>query len=243
MTKTKRSNVTAKIICFVWIITSCYILYLENSLSQRQIILLLRSYSFSCLYLVIIWPVCFFSQIHDKKSYIQTLFYGFLLCFISVLCIYLQNFYLSQYLRIKYAPQYLSLLSIYSALFFAVTSIGYLLNTKGIFSSFILLLASTNILWGNFFIKKWEITRYLVIDCILYSNFLIAISRCYPDYDLLRTGQIYELCTIGANYPFIYPEYYEYLCLYLGIGIICVTSKLFYFENSSKDKFSKKMSP
>ncbi|BBM83136.1 hypothetical protein [Candidatus Uabimicrobium amorphum] len=217
------------VVTFSWIAFCGYSIYFANDLSTRSTIVFMRSFSLSTLFVVITTPILIFAKLNDKKTYLLGLGFSLLWCTVLLVTLYALKWDLSPALQKKFSPDYTSLFLVYASLFFMVFSLGYLLHRAGIICSIFLFMATTNVLWTNFFVKNWAMGKGFIINCILYSNPMIGISRCYVNSDILRTQNLYELCVIGASYPFRYPEVYEYICLYTGIGLLCLAIKIYFF--------------
>lgn len=207
-----------------WIIFCGYSIYFASDLSTRNTIVYMRSFSLSALFIVITAPILV--KLHDKKTYVVAVSFSLLWCCVLLVTLYILQGNLSLALQKKFSPHYGLLFGMYISLFFMIFTLGYLVQRAGIITSFFLFMATTNVLWTNFFIKNWATDKDFIINCILYSNPMIGISRCYANSDVLRTQNLYELCVIGKNYPFRYPEVYEYICLYTGIGLLCLAIKI-----------------
>ena len=219
------------VITLSWIAFCGYSVYFADDLSARNTIVFLRSFSLSALFVVITTPI--FAKPNDRKTYFLGLGFSLLWCSVLLMTLYVLQGNLSFALQKKFSPHYGLLFAIYASLFFMVFSLRYLVQRMGVICSIVLFMATTNVLWTNFFIKNWATDKDFIINCILYSNPMVGISRCYAGSDILRTQNLYELCVIGKNYPFRYPEVYEYICLYTGIGLLCLAIKMIFL---SQDK-------
>ncbi len=198
---------------FVFFFTAWLILSLSLyfSFNDRNSLRFIRFFILFSAYLYIFSPLYFSPFLSQKKSTFSSLGASFFLLLINDLLVLWEVRFLPGQLS-NLQPNWGILLGVQFSCLFFFFSFGYAIHKifsshlfAGFFSAVLGVILFTSLWWGN-------IASYLgikisssVVTFFLYINPFALTAGCFPDYDYLRSGVLYQTTKI-TDYQFTYPD-------------------------------------